>query len=73
MRDWRAEVEDGVTSAMTSSGIFFFIFLISFITFDLDVQMKSNKFVKICKIIIFLLNQLWECFEHFSKIIISKY
>ena len=44
-----------VTSAMTSQGIFFFLFLISFITFDLNTQMESNKFLKICNIHIYVL------------------
>ena len=39
-----------MTSFLTSSIFLFLYFLFSFITFDLKLQIKSNKFVKICKI-----------------------
>ena len=54
------ELEDDADVIMMSTFFLFLflIFLIFFITFDLRLQIKSNKFLKICKNNMFVLNQL---------------
>ena len=57
-RDRREETAVAVLKTLTSLWVppvryflfFYFLFLFSFLTFDLKLQIKSNKFVKICKI-----------------------
>ena len=68
---WRLKKGDPLTGGSHMSGIFLFLFCFIYFLYNFcfitPIEVKQ-----ISKIIIFLLNQLWECFRTLFKIIIFE-